>query len=159
MIKIYSINQLLITIFLLKEVDLMKMSYIFQVHPSVKLDRDKLFVSIPFILLMWKLTFMRLIDKHFPRHHKYYKLLNRSNIILSCSCMPNMNNHPEKKNCNVMNNPAPSTTKTFNCHRTTDCPMDDYCLSECLIYKTSVSTTIININIALVKIRFTVIIL
>ena len=55
--------------------------------------------------------------------------------------MPNMNNHPEKKNCKVMNNPAPSTTKTFNCHRKTDCPMDDYCLSECLIYKASVSTT------------------
>ena len=84
--------------------------------------------------------FMRLIDKHFSRHHKYYKLFNRSNIILSCSCMPNMNNHPEK-NCKLMNNPAPSTTKTCNCRRKKDCPMDDYCLFECLIYKASVSTT------------------
>ena len=41
--------------------------------------------------------FMRLIDKHFSRHHKYYKLFNRSSIILSCSCVPNTNNHPEKK--------------------------------------------------------------
>ena len=27
--------------------------------------------------------FMRLFDKHFPRHHKYYKLFNRNNIKLS----------------------------------------------------------------------------
>ena len=40
-----------------------------------------------------------------------------------------------------MKNPAPSTTKTCNCHPKTDCPMDGNCLSECLIYKASVSTT------------------
>ena len=27
--------------------------------------------------------FMRLADKHFPRHHKYYKLFNRNNIKFS----------------------------------------------------------------------------
>ena len=36
--------------------------------------------------------FMRLIDKHFPCHHKHYKLFNRNNIKLSYSCMPNMKN-------------------------------------------------------------------
>ena len=36
--------------------------------------------------------FMRLVDKHIPCHHKYYKLFNRKNIKLSYSCMPNVNN-------------------------------------------------------------------
>ena len=36
----------------LKIVDLMKMLHIFQVHPSVKLARDKLSGSIPLIVLM-----------------------------------------------------------------------------------------------------------
>ena len=85
--------------------------------------------------------FMRLINKHFPRHHKYYKLFNRNNIKLSYSCMPNMNNVIRKHNSKIMKNPAPSTTKTCNCRQKTDCPMDGNCLSECLIYKASVSAT------------------
>ena len=59
--------------------------------------------------------FMRLIEKHFPRHHKYYKLVNRNNIKLSYSCMPTMNNVIRKHNSKIMKNPVPSTTKTCNC--------------------------------------------
>ena len=85
--------------------------------------------------------FMRLVDKHFPHHHKYYKLFNKNNIKLSYSCVPNMSNVIPKHNSKIMKNPAPSTTKTCNCRRKTDCPIDGNCLSECLIYKASVSTT------------------
>ena len=34
--------------------------------------------------------FTRLVDKHFPRHHKYYKVFNRNNIKLSYIFMPNI---------------------------------------------------------------------
>ena len=78
--------------------------------------------------------FMRLIDKHFTRHHKYYKLFSSNNIKLSCSCMPHMSNVIRKHNSKIMKNPAPSTTKTCNCRRKIDYPMDGNCLSECLIY-------------------------
>ena len=54
--------------------------------------------------------FMRLVDKHFPRHHKYYKLFNRNNIKLSYSCMPNMNNVIRKYNSKIMKHQASSTT-------------------------------------------------
>ena len=85
--------------------------------------------------------FTRLVDMHFPCHHKYYKLFNRNNIKLTYSCMPNMNNVIRKHNSKIMKNPAPSTTKTCNYRRKTDCPMDGNYLSECLIYKAPVSTT------------------
>ena len=52
-----------------------------------------------------------------------------------------MNNVIRKHNSKIMKNPAPSTTKTCNCRRKIDCPMDGNCLSECLIYKASVITT------------------
>ena len=48
-IKITSIKQLLITTLLLKK---MKMSHIFQAHSSIRLAKDKLFGSIPLIVLM-----------------------------------------------------------------------------------------------------------
>ena len=32
--------------------------------------------------------FMRLVHKHLPCHHKYYKLFNRNNVKLSYSCIP-----------------------------------------------------------------------
>ena len=85
--------------------------------------------------------FMRLVDKHFSRHHNYYKLFNRNNIKLSYRCMPNMNNVIPKPNSKIMKNSEQSTTKTCNCRRKAECPMDGNCLSECLIYKASVITT------------------
>ena len=46
--------------------------------------------------------FMRLIDKHFPRHHKFYKLFNCNNVKLSYSCMPSMKNVIQKHNSKIM---------------------------------------------------------
>ena len=83
---------------------------------------------------------MRLVDKHFAHHLKYYKLFNRNNINLSYSSMSSMNKVIRKHNSKIMKNLAPSTIKTCNCRQKTDCPMDGNCLSECLIYKASVST-------------------
>ena len=86
-------------------------------------------------------TFMRLVYKHFPCHRKYYKLFNKTNIKLSCSCMSSMNNVIRKHNSKIMKDPTSSTIKTCNCLRRTSFPMDSKCLSECLIYKASVNTT------------------
>ena len=34
--------------------------------------------------------FLKLVDKHFPRNHKFRKLFNRNNIKVSYSCMRNL---------------------------------------------------------------------
>ena len=78
--------------------------------------------------------FIRFVDKHFLRHHKYFELFKGNNIKLSYSCMPDMNNVIRKHYSKIMKNP------TCNCRRKTDYSMDGNCLSECLIYKASVST-------------------
>ena len=59
--------------------------------------------------------FMRLIDKHFPSHHKFHKLFNRNNVKLSYSCMPNMKNVIQKHNYKIMEDPIPTNNKTFSC--------------------------------------------
>ena len=52
-----------------------------------------------------------------------------------------MTNITWKHDSEIIKNPALSTTKTCNCNRKTDSPMDGNCLSECLINKGTVSTT------------------
>ena len=82
--------------------------------------------------------FMRLIDKHFPRHHK---LFNRNNVKLSYSCMPSMKNVIQKHNSKIMEDPKPTNNKTCSCRQKSDCPLNQNCLSECLVYNAVVNTS------------------
>ena len=82
--------------------------------------------------------FMRLIDKHFPRHHK---LFNRNNVKLSYSCMPSMKNVIQKHNSKIMEDPKPTNNKTCSCRQKSDCPLNQNCLSECLVYDAVVNTS------------------
>ena len=61
--------------------------------------------------------FMRLIDKHFPSHHKFHKLFNRNNVKLSYSCMPSMKNVIQKHNSKIMEDPK--TNQQQNLHLST----------------------------------------
>ena len=85
--------------------------------------------------------FMRLIDKHFPRHHKFHKLFNRSNVKLSYSCMPSMKNVIQKHNSKIMEDPKPTNNKACSCRQKSDCPLNENCLSECLVYNAVVNTS------------------
>ena len=53
----------------------------------------------------------RLIDKPFPRHHKFQKLSNRNNVELSYSCMPNMKSVIQEHNSKIMRIRNQPTTK------------------------------------------------
>ena len=84
------------------------MSLIFQVHlTSKRQTRKKKIIWFnpkqckrenPNVKTNVGKIFMRLVDKHFPRHHKCYKLFDRNNIKLSYSCIPNLNNVIRKHN-------------------------------------------------------------
>ena len=85
--------------------------------------------------------FMRLIDKHFPSHHKFHKLFNLNNVKLSYSCMPNMKNVIQKYNSKIMEDPIPTNNKTCSCRQQSDCPINQKCFSECLVYSAVVNTS------------------
>ena len=47
-------------------------------------------------------TFLKLVSKHFPKHHKYHSLFNKNNVKVSYSCMENMGSIINKHNKKVL---------------------------------------------------------
>ena len=84
--------------------------------------------------------FFKLLDKHFPKHHKYHKLFNRNNVKLSYSCMPNMEATIRSHNSKLLKAPAEQAERTCNCPKNKACPLAGNCLQQCLIYKATVTS-------------------
>ena len=78
--------------------------------------------------------FLRFIDKPFPRHHKYRKLVIRSNIKISYSCMPNMASVIRNHNTSLLKDPSPTNIKECSCRQKTECLLDKNCLSGYLVF-------------------------
>ena len=91
--------------------------------------------------------FLNLIDKHFPRHHKYRKLFNRNTLKMSYSCMMNVGNHINLHNRKILNNPPKNkdnVNKSCNCVNTSICPLDGNCLEKEILYECSVLSDLPN---------------
>ena len=84
--------------------------------------------------------FMKLIREHFPKQHKYYKIFNENRIKLSYSCMINMSSIITKHNKKFLNKKVETGERKCNCRDETNCPMEGKCLTECILYKASVSS-------------------
>ena len=74
--------------------------------------------------------FLKLINKRFPRYHRFYKLFNKNNVKVSCSCMPNMKNIINTHNKKAFNPPKDNTARTCNCIRKHQCPLNKKCLTN-----------------------------
>ena len=85
--------------------------------------------------------FLKLIDKHFPKHHRYRKIFNRNSVKCSYSCMRNMAAIISSHNSKVLNStPNPTENRTCNCRQPQECPLNGNCLTECVVYKATVSS-------------------
>ena len=86
-------------------------------------------------------TFLKLINKHFPKNHKFHKIFNKNNLKLSYSCTENMETIISKHNKKVTNE-SPTTTpdNTCNCRKKEECPLNKYCLTTSVIYNAHVTT-------------------
>ena len=82
--------------------------------------------------------FLKLINKHFPRHYKLYKLFNKNNVKVSYSCMPNIKNITNTHNKKIINPPKDNITRTCNCLRKHQCPLNEKCLTNNVLYKASI---------------------
>ena len=65
--------------------------------------------------------FLRLIEKHVPRHHKYCKLFNRNNIKISYSSMSNMASVIRNHNTSFLKDRTPTDIKECSCRQKTEC--------------------------------------
>ena len=78
-------------------------------------------------------TFLRLVDKHFPRTHKYHKIFNRNTLKVSYSCMDNMENIIKQHNRKITK-PIVPEGRMCDCRRPEDCPLEGKCLSTNVNY-------------------------
>lgn len=80
----------------------------------------------------------------FPPENKLHKLLNRNNVKLSYSCMPNMERIISAHNKFILKkseaeNSTIKSTRNCNCKTNHTCPVDGKCLTSGVIYQATVT--------------------
>ena len=80
--------------------------------------------------------FLRIIKKNFPNDHPLHKIINKNTIKVSYRCMPNLKQHIDKHNSQVLNNNN-QTLVGCNClaSRKEDCPIPGRCTTENVVYR------------------------
>ena len=82
--------------------------------------------------------FLNLIDKHFPRNNKLYKIFNRNTVKLSYSCTKNIGRIIKSHNKKLT--PKIETAQLdCNCRKKEDCPLNGNCRVTNVIYKCTAS--------------------
>ena len=84
-------------------------------------------------------SILRLIDKHFPPHHKLHKLFNRNNIKIGHSCMRNVKSIINKHNKSILDPPTNNSERTCNCINSEKCPLQKKCLANNM-YKATITS-------------------
>ena len=84
--------------------------------------------------------FLKLLDKHFPRHHKLHKIFNRNTVKVSYSCTKNIKSIINCHNKKVLhqNRPCPNERKC-NCIRKELCPLNGNCQVEKIVYEATIT--------------------
>ena len=82
--------------------------------------------------------FLKLVKKHFPKHHRLHKIFNTNTVKLSYSCMSNMSNFIKQHNSNILSSPTKTEERSCNCRNKDNCPLDGSCLKTCIVYRADV---------------------
>jgi len=86
-------------------------------------------------------TFLKIIDKNFPKSHKFNKLFNRNNLKVSYSCLPNISSIISSHNKKVLNSINQTDEKMCNCRNNNNCPLNGKCLEKSVIYMCNVKAS------------------
>ena len=86
---------------------------------------------------------LKLVDKHFPPHHRYSKLFNRNNVKVSYSCVDNMQRIIKKHNAKILSQPlaVQDAVPPCNCKRKQSCPLNGMCQVRNIVYQATVTAT------------------
>jgi len=86
--------------------------------------------------------FMKLVDKHFPSHHRFRKIFNRNNIKVSYSCMDSMASVIHRHNAKILSPEPENDGKMCSCPKKNkdSCILDGKCLQTDIVYKAEVSS-------------------
>ena len=110
-------------------------------HKKIKKGQRKIiWFNLPFSKLVKTnigKKFFKLINHHFPKHHKMSKIFNKNTIKLSYSCCRNMSSVIASHNRTIIE--PTSNNHVCNCRNRTKCPLVNKCLTTNIVYKTVVS--------------------
>ena len=90
--------------------------------------------------------FLNIIDRCFPNlnGHPLHKIFNKHTLKLSYSCMPNMKSIISSHNKALLSDYHRSQTQTdekeCNCRKKDQCPLDEKCLTQNVVYQATVCT-------------------
>ena len=59
--------------------------------------------------------FLKLINKHFPSHHKLHKMINKNNVKVSYSCLDNVGSKISQHNKSIICPKKEEPSKTCSC--------------------------------------------
>ena len=85
-------------------------------------------------------SFLRLLQKHFPKNHKFHKIFNKNTVKVSYSCMENMGSIIKKHKKKILSNTPAISDDGCNCRSKNQCPIENKCLSSALVYSATVTT-------------------
>ena len=80
-------------------------------------------------------TFLKLIDKHFPKTNKFHKTFNRNNAKVNSSCLHNFTNIIKSHNNRILSEEKIQDQRKCNCQEKGTCPLEGHCLDKELIYR------------------------
>lgn len=85
-------------------------------------------------------TFLKLIDKHFPKKSKLNRIFNRNTLKVSYSCMPNIDRIIKAHNKQTLEKDKKPADKSCNCRNKNLCPLQGKCLTPNVIYNAEVKS-------------------
>lgn len=114
-----------------------------QVQRTRRKKRDVIWFNPPFDLqVKGKIgkSFLSLLDKHFPPHHKLHSVINRNTVKISYCCMPNMASMIKQNNRKLLKKEeATDASPACNCRSPSDCPLEGNCIQESVVYNAKVT--------------------
>ena len=83
--------------------------------------------------------FLKLVNKHFPKNHKYRKIFNRNTLKISYSCMPSVKSAINVHNRRILQENT-EELRTCNCIKKETCPLSNQCLTTNIIYEATITS-------------------
>ena len=93
-----------------------------------------------------------LLNKHYPKTRKFYKIFSQNNVKVSYNSMSNIFSIIKSHNKNILSSDESKSSKTLlcNCRDKASCPLNGNCLQQNMIYCSKVipKNELINKNLS-----------
>ena len=90
-------------------------------------------------------TFLQLLDRNFPPHHRLHKIINKSTVKISYSSMPNMTSHISYHNKSIIQESKKwqhQNPKKCDCQVAENCLLNGNCKQSAVIHQADVTPEI-----------------